>query len=127
MSARARSTDESDGGRPGGRPVGLSAERTPREPFDAVEVIRTKRDGGRLTDAQVDWVIDAYTRGAVADEQMAALLMAVLLRGLQPAELARWTRAMIDSGERLDLSGVDRPTVDKHSTGGRRKAVPAGR
>jgi thymidine phosphorylase len=100
-----------------GRARGAS-EGTPREPFDAVDVIRTKRDGGRLTDAQVDWVIDAYTRGAVADEQMAALLMAVLLRGLQPAELARWTRAMIDSGERLDLSGVDRPTVDKHSTGG---------
>jgi thymidine phosphorylase len=96
----------------------VSPERTRREPFDAVDVIRTKRDGGRLTDAQVDWVIDAYTRGAVADEQMAALLMAVFLRGLELPELARWTRAMISSGERLDLSGVDRPTVDKHSTGG---------
>jgi thymidine phosphorylase len=96
----------------------VSPERTRREPFDAVDVIRTKRDGGRLTDDQVDWVIDAYTRGAVADEQMAALLMAVFLRGLAPPELARWTRAMISSGERLDLSGVDRPTVDKHSTGG---------
>ena len=88
------------------------------EAFDAVDVIGVKRDGGRLTDAQVDWVIDAYTRGAVAEEQMSALLMAVLLRGLHPDELARWTRAMIASGERLDLSGVDRPTVDKHSTGG---------
>jgi thymidine phosphorylase len=86
--------------------------------FDAVDVIRTKRDGGRLSDAQIDWVIDAYTRGAVADEQMSALLMAVLLRGMEPTELARWTAAMIDSGERLDLSGADRPTVDKHSTGG---------
>ena len=86
--------------------------------FDAVDVIRTKRDGGQLSDAQVDWVIDAYTRGAVADEQMSALLMAILLRGMAPAELARWTAAMIASGERLDLSGVDRPTVDKHSTGG---------
>ena len=88
------------------------------EPFDAVEVIRTKRDGGRLPDAQIDWVIDAYTRGAVAEEQMSALLMAVLLRGMEPAELARWTRAMIESGERLDLSAGGRPTVDKHSTGG---------
>jgi thymidine phosphorylase len=88
------------------------------EAFDAVEVIRTKRDGGVLSDAQVDWVIDAYTRGAIADEQMAALAMAVLLRGLTPAELARWTAAMIASGERLDLSGVARPTTDKHSTGG---------
>jgi thymidine phosphorylase len=88
------------------------------EPFDAVDVISTKRDGGRLSDAQVDWVIDAYTRGAVADEQMSALLMAILLRGMQPAELTRWTRAMIASGERMDLSGVDRPLVDKHSTGG---------
>jgi thymidine phosphorylase len=86
--------------------------------FDAVEVIRTKRDGGALSDAQIDWVISAYTRGAVADEQMAALAMAVLLRGLTPAELTRWTAAMIASGERLDLSGVTRPTTDKHSTGG---------
>ena len=88
------------------------------ERFDAVDVIRAKRDGGALSDAQIDWVIDAYTRGAVAEEQMSALAMAVLLRGLSPAELARWTGAMIASGERLDLSGVDRPTVDKHSTGG---------
>jgi len=86
--------------------------------FDAVEVIRTKRDGGVLSDAQIDWVIDAYTRGVVADEQMAALAMAVLLRGLSAAELARWTAAMVASGERLDLSGVNRPTADKHSTGG---------
>jgi thymidine phosphorylase len=97
----------------------MSGAEGPRpEPFDAVDVIRAKRDGGRLPDEQIDWVIDAYTRGAVADEQMSALLMAILLRGLEPAELARWTRAMISSGERLDLSGVDRPTVDKHSTGG---------
>ena len=86
--------------------------------FSAVEVIRTKRDGGVLTDAQIDWVVDAYTRGMVADEQMAALAMAILLRGMTPGETARWTHAMIVSGERLDLSGVPRPTVDKHSTGG---------
>ncbi|HZB50311.1 MAG TPA: thymidine phosphorylase [Mycobacteriales bacterium] len=96
----------------------MTQQRSRPEPFDAVEVIRVKRDGGRLSDEQVDWVVDAYTRGVVADEQMSALLMAILLRGLEPAELARWTRAMIESGERLDLSGVDRPTVDKHSTGG---------
>jgi len=88
------------------------------ELFDAVDVIRTKRDGGRLSDPQVDWVVDAYTRGVVAEEQMAALLMAILLRGMHTDELARWTRAMIASGDRLDLSGVDRPTADKHSTGG---------
>jgi thymidine phosphorylase len=88
------------------------------EAFSAVEVIAVKRDGGVLSDAQIDWVIDAYTRGAVAEEQMAALAMAVLLRGLNPAELARWTAAMIASGERLDLSSVQRPTTDKHSTGG---------
>jgi thymidine phosphorylase len=88
------------------------------EQFSAVEVIATKRDGRVLSDAEIDWVIDAYTRGAVADEQMAALAMAVLLRGLNRAELARWTAAMIASGERLDLSGVARPTTDKHSTGG---------
>ena len=71
-----------------------------------------------LSDAQIDWVVDAYTRGAVADEQMSALAMAILLRGMTGAEIARWTAAMIASGERLDLSTVDRPTVDKHSTGG---------
>ncbi|RKR88610.1 thymidine phosphorylase [Micromonospora pisi] len=86
--------------------------------FSAVEVIRTKRDGGVLSDGQIDWVVDAYTRGQVADEQMSALAMAILLRGMSPAEIARWTAAMIASGERLDLSGVRRPTVDKHSTGG---------
>ncbi len=88
------------------------------EPFAAVDVIRAKRDGGVLDDAQIDWVVDAYTRGVVADEQMAALAMAILLRGMSSGEIARWTAAMIASGERLDLSGVDRPTVDKHSTGG---------
>jgi thymidine phosphorylase len=88
------------------------------EPFDAVEVIATKRDHGRIPDAQIDWVIDAYTRGAVAEEQMAALAMAILLNGMTPDELARWTAAMIASGERLDLSSVRRPTTDKHSTGG---------
>jgi thymidine phosphorylase len=88
------------------------------EVADAVDVIRTKRDGGVLSDLQIDWVIDAYTRGVVAEEQMAALAMAVLLNGLTSAELTRWTAAMIASGERLDLSAVTRPTADKHSTGG---------
>jgi thymidine phosphorylase len=88
------------------------------EPFDAVSVIRTKRDRGRIPDDQVDWVIDAYTRGVVADEQMSALAMAILLNGMEPEELSRWTNAMIASGERLDLSAVTKPTTDKHSTGG---------
>ena len=84
----------------------------------AYEVISVKRDGGILSGAQIDWVIDAYTRGAVAEEQMAALAMAVLIRGLTRGELIRWTNAMINSGERLDLSAVTKPTTDKHSTGG---------
>src|SRR5690606_20475637 len=84
---------------------------------NAVDVIRTKRDGGQLSDAQIDWVVDGYTRGAVADEQMAALAMAILLRGMNTRETARWTRAMVASGERLDLSSVPRPAGDKHSTG----------
>ncbi len=83
-----------------------------------IDVILTKRDGGTLSDEQIDWVIAAYTRGEVAEEQMAALAMAILLRGMTPGEIARWTAAMIASGERLDLSTVDRATVDKHSTGG---------
>ncbi|MFI1191992.1 thymidine phosphorylase [Micromonospora sp. NPDC020750] len=86
--------------------------------FTAVDVIRAKRDGGVLSDAQIDWVVDAYTTGLVADEQMSALAMAILLRGMSAPEIARWTAAMIASGQRLDLSAVDRPTVDKHSTGG---------
>jgi thymidine phosphorylase len=86
--------------------------------FVAVDVIIAKRDGHALSDAQIDWVVDAYTRGTVADEQMSALAMAILLRGMTPAEIARWTAAMIASGERLDLSSVRRPTADKHSTGG---------
>lgn len=88
------------------------------EPFDAVDVIVTKRDGGRLSEAQIDWVLDAYTRGVVADEQMSALAMAILLNGMDRGEIARWTAAMIASGERLDFSGLSRPTADKHSTGG---------
>jgi thymidine phosphorylase len=88
------------------------------ERHDAVEVIRTKRDGAELSDGQIDWVIDAYTRGVVADEQMSALAMAILLRGMGRREVARWTAAMIASGKRMDFSTLSRPTVDKHSTGG---------
>ena len=86
--------------------------------FKAVDVIAVKRDRGELSDAQIDWVIDAYTRGDVADEQMSALAMAILLNGMTAGEIARWTAAMIGTGETLDLSQVPRPTVDKHSTGG---------
>src|SRR5690349_12714016 len=88
------------------------------EPYSVVELITAKRDGGTLSGAQVDWLIDAYVRGVVADEQMSALAMAVFFQGLEPAELHRWTAAMIASGERLDFSGLSRPTADKHSTGG---------
>jgi len=85
---------------------------------DAIDVIVTKRDGHRLSPQQIDWVIDAYTRGEVADEQMAALAMAIVLNGMDRAEVTRWTEAMIRSGERMDFSALDRPTTDKHSTGG---------
>ncbi|MBF6443475.1 thymidine phosphorylase [Nocardia farcinica] len=86
--------------------------------LDAVSLITTKRDGGQLSDEQIDWVIDAFTRGTVADEQMAALAMAILLRGMTRRETARWTTAMIASGQRMDFTDLPRPTVDKHSTGG---------
>ena len=91
--------------------------------FDAPTVIRTKRDGGALSDAAIDWVIDAYTHGRVADEQMSALLMAIFLRGMTNAEIARWTAAMVASGQRMDYShlrhdGKPLALVDKHSTGG---------
>jgi thymidine phosphorylase len=86
--------------------------------MDAVDVIRSKRDGKALTDDQIEWFIKAYTNGAVADEQAAALLMAIVWRGMSPEELATWTAAMIASGERMDLSSIRIPTADKHSTGG---------
>lgn len=94
--------------------------------LDAPTVIRTKRDGGVLSDAAIDWVIDGYTHGRVADEQMSALLMAIFLRGMNPDETTRWTAAMINSGDRFDFSDLRRAAapsrplalVDKHSTGG---------
>jgi thymidine phosphorylase len=86
--------------------------------MDMVNLICSKRDGRELTAAEIDWVINAYVAGTIADEQVAALLMAVFWRGLSVAELSRWTAAIIASGERMDLSGLSRPTVDKHSTGG---------
>ncbi|MGI8888528.1 MAG: thymidine phosphorylase [Nocardioidaceae bacterium] len=88
------------------------------EDHDAVEVIVAKRDRVELTDSQIDWVVDAYTRGVVADEQMSALAMAVLLNGMNRREVSRWTAAMIASGERMDFADLSRPTADKHSTGG---------
>jgi len=86
--------------------------------YNAVETITRKRDGGRLADDQIRWLIDAYTRGDIADEQMSACAMAVFFQGLDDAELACWTRAMLDSGKRMDLSTTSRVAVDKHSTGG---------
>ncbi|WP_106403472.1 thymidine phosphorylase [Actinocorallia populi] len=86
--------------------------------MDAIEVIVAKRDGAELSTPQIDWVIEHYTSGVVAHEQMAALNMAILLNGMSRREIADWTRAMIRSGERMDWSALDRPTTDKHSTGG---------
>lgn len=91
--------------------------------FDAPTLIAAKRDGQRLSDAAIDWLIDSYTAAEIAEEQMAALLMAIFLRGMDTGETARWTAAMIASGERMDFGELRRdgrrvPTVDKHSTGG---------
>ncbi|KKO82744.1 pyrimidine-nucleoside phosphorylase [Corynebacterium xerosis] len=88
------------------------------EKFDVVDVIKVKRDGGVLPDDHIDWVVDAYTRGVVADEQMAALAMAIFINGMERPEIARWTDAMIRSGETMDFSSLGKPTADKHSTGG---------
>jgi len=86
--------------------------------YDTVELIRAKRDGRVLTDDEIRWLIAAYTAGEIADEQMSALLMAVYFQGMEPGELRAWTAAKVRSGQRLDLSAVPAPTVDKHSTGG---------
>ena len=99
-------------------PAGSTGTSPAVEPFDVVDVIRTKRDGQALADGQIDWVIDAYTRGVVAEQQMAALAMAIFLRGMERSEIARWTHAMIASGERMDFQVLSKPTTDKHSTGG---------
>lgn len=93
------------------------------ESYDVVDLIRIKRDGGTLASEQINWLIAAYTEGTVADEQMSALAMAILLRGMSRAETAQWTTAMINSGERMDFSALTRGdgrrlTADKHSTGG---------
>ncbi len=94
------------------------------EAFSTVDIIRTKRDGGILSDEMIDWTIDAYTRGAIAEEQMSALNMAIFFQGMNRREISRWTHAMINSGERMDFSGLKDAsgkilaTTDKHSTGG---------
>src|SRR5690606_30856924 len=88
------------------------------EPFDTVDLIHRKRDRGELTADEIHWLVDAYTRGYVADEQMAAFAMAVFLNGMTPDEIRELTAAMVASGERLDFSGLGKTTTDKHSTGG---------
>ena len=88
------------------------------EPFDTVDLIRVKRGSGELSTAQIDWLIDAYTRGYVGDEQMAAMTMAIFLNGMERREIRDMTLAMIRSGETMDFAGLGKTTVDKHSTGG---------
>ena len=82
------------------------------------DLIYAKRDGGVLTEAQIRWFINAFTKNEIPDEQAGSFLMAVFFQGLNKEELNVWTDAMIKSGEILDLSSVGKPTVDKHSTGG---------
>lgn len=88
------------------------------EPFDTVDLIHRKRDRGALTADEIRWLVDAYTRGYVADEQMSAFAMAVFLNGMTSDEIRELTLAMVASGERLDFSGLGKTTTDKHSTGG---------
>jgi thymidine phosphorylase len=88
------------------------------EPFDVVDLIRAKRDHGELSPQQIRWMIDAYTRGYIADEQMSAMTMAIFLNGMGREEIRDLTLAMVASGERLDFSGLSKKTTDKHSTGG---------
>jgi thymidine phosphorylase len=85
---------------------------------DVIDILIAKRESRELTDEQIDWLIPAYTAGAVADEQMSALAMAILLNGMTRREISRWTDAMIRTGIRMDFSALGRPTTDKHSTGG---------
>ncbi|MDX1448625.1 MAG: thymidine phosphorylase, partial [Acidimicrobiia bacterium] len=86
--------------------------------MNVVDLIETKRDGGKLSGDEIEWLISSYTKGTVTDYQMAAMAMAVFIRGLDSEELAAWTAAMMFSGEILDFSHISAPKVDKHSTGG---------
>jgi thymidine phosphorylase len=88
------------------------------EPFDVVDLIHTKRDGGPLRSKQISWLVDAYTRGYVVDEQMSAMAMAIFLNGMERTEIRDLTLAMIASGETLNFDGLSKRTTDKHSTGG---------
>ena len=88
------------------------------EPFDTVDLIHTKRDRATLSTAQIDWLVDAYTRGYVGEEQMAAMAMAIFLNGMTRQEVRDLTLAMIASGERMNFATLSKKTVDKHSTGG---------
>ena len=88
------------------------------EKFAAVDLIAAKRDKQELSDLQIDWFVDAYVRNIIAEEQMSAMAMAILLNGMNRREIVRWTKAYIESGETMDWSTLGRPTADKHSTGG---------
>jgi thymidine phosphorylase len=99
-------------------PAQVHPPRPKVEEFDTVDLIRAKRDGNALSTEQIAWLIDAYTRGHVADEQMSAMVMAIFLRGMSRGEIHELTSAIIRSGRRMSFPGLGRPTVDKHSTGG---------
>lgn len=83
-----------------------------------IDLIETKRDGGVLSSDAIRWLIAAYTAGSVADYQMSAMAMAILLNGMNNEELAAWTEAMLHSGEVMDFSDIAAAKIDKHSTGG---------
>ena len=82
------------------------------------ELIRTKRDGGRLSTADLEFFVAGVTDGSIPDYQVAAMLMAIFWRGLEDDELGVFANAMLHSGDVLDLSAVPQAKVDKHSTGG---------
>ena len=88
------------------------------EPFDVVDLIHVKRDRGTLSTEQVNWLVDAYTRGYVGNEQMAAMAMAIFINGMERREIRDLTLAMIASGETMNFDSLSKPTTDKHSTGG---------
>jgi thymidine phosphorylase len=86
--------------------------------YSAVELIIKKREKGQLSTDEINWLVSSYTTGSVADEQMSAMAMAILLNGMDRREILDLTMAMIASGERLDFSSLKAKTSDKHSTGG---------
>src|SRR5581483_6257638 len=113
IAARGPSSKKNASSKPSG-----NSSASSQSGIRVADVIRKKRDGGELSRREIEYLVNGYTRGEIPDYQVAAWLMAVVLRGMTAAESAALTEVMLRSGEVLDLSAIHSKKVDKHSTGG---------